>query len=142
MRIASCGRAPDTVRIETGAVTEHCAGDVQQAVGHRAQSAGVAMTAGSQRPVLVVADRIVLGGNPGPVVGGVAQPVVGCLAPRHDHALPRTAGDRSHPAETAQRVVVPTPHRVASLAKQRREHLGANAGQRQQDGRIPGLLRR
>ena len=133
---------PTRCESKTGAVTEHCAGDVQQAVGHRAQSAGVAMTAGSQRPVLVVADRIVLGGNPGPVVGGVAQPVVGCLAPRHDHALPRTAGDRSHPAETAQRVVVPTPHRVASLAKQRREHLGANAGQRQQDGRIPGLLRR
>ena len=116
MRIASCGCAPDTVRIETGAVTEHRAGDVQQAVGHRAQSAGVAMTAGSQRPVLVVADRIVLGGDPGPVVGGVAQPVVGCLSPRHDHALPRTAGDRSYPAETAKRVVVPPQRPVLVVA--------------------------
>ena len=79
LRIASCGCAPDTVRIETGAVTEHRAGDVQQAVGHRAQSAGVAMTAGSQRPVLVVADRIVLGGNAGP--SGRRRRAAGCGLP-------------------------------------------------------------
>ena len=38
---------PDTVRVETGAVAQHCAGDVEQAVGHRAQGAGVSVAATS-----------------------------------------------------------------------------------------------
>ena len=58
------------------------------------------------------------------MVGGVAQPVVGRLAPRHDHA---------------KCVVVTPPHRVVALGKQRSEHLGADAGHRQQDGRIGRL---
>ena len=77
---------------EAGAVAEHRAGDVEQAVGHRAQGARVSVATGAERPVLVVADRIALGGDTGPVVGGVAQPVVGRLSPRHDHALTRNGG--------------------------------------------------
>ena len=117
-----------TVGVEAGAGAEHRAGDVEQAVGHRAQSARVSVAPGAERPVLVVADGIALGSDAGPVVGGVAQPVVGRLAPGHDHALARTAGDRSHPAQTAKCVVVPPPHGIAALAKQRSEHLGADAG--------------
>ena len=74
----------------------------------------MSVATGAERPVLVVADRIALGGDTGPVVGGVAQPVVGRLSPCHEHALTRTAGDWSHPAETAKCVVVPSP-RTASL---------------------------
>ena len=102
----------------------------------------MSVATGAERPVLVVADRIALGGDTGPVVGGVAQPVVGRLSPRHDHALTRTAGDWSHPAETAKCVVVPSPHRVVALGKQRGEHLVADAEQRQQDGRIGRFCRR
>ena len=35
----------DTLRIETGSVAEHRAGNVEQAVGHRTQGAGVSVTA-------------------------------------------------------------------------------------------------
>ena len=52
----SCSCAPDTVRVEAGAVTEHRAGDVQRAVGHRAR--GTRVAASPKRPVLVVAGRI------------------------------------------------------------------------------------
>ena len=43
----SRGGGLGTVRVEAGAVAEHGAGDVEQAVGHRAQSPGVAVAAGT-----------------------------------------------------------------------------------------------
>ena len=58
------GRA-DTLRIETGSGAEHRAGDVEQAVGHRAQGAGVPVAAAAQLPILVVADRVALCGDAG-----------------------------------------------------------------------------
>ena len=67
---------------------------------------------------------------------------MGRLSPRHDHALARTPGDWSHPSQTAQRVVVPPPYRVAAFGNQRGEHLGADTGQRPQDSRIRQLFRR
>ena len=63
--LGSRGGNPDTVRVETGAVAQHRAGDVEQAVGHRAQGARVSVTAGAQRLILGVADRITLGGDAG-----------------------------------------------------------------------------
>ena len=56
--------------------------------------------------------------------------------------LPERRVTGAHPAETAKCVVVPPPHRVAALGKQRGEHFGGGAGQRQQDGRIRRFLRR
>ncbi len=64
------------MRVEASAVAQYRAGDVEQAVGHRAQRARVSVAAGAQRLMLVVADGIALGGDAGPAVGGVAQPVV------------------------------------------------------------------
>ena len=103
----SGSRAPDTVRVETRAVTQHRTGDVEQAVSHRAQGAGVAVAAGAERLILVVADRIALGGDARPVAGSVAQSVVGGQTARDEQALARTPSDRSHSAETAKCVVVP-----------------------------------
>ena len=108
----------------------------------RPLGACMAVTASPERLVLVVAGRVAMGGDAGPVIGGIAQPIVGRQSPRHDHALSRTAGDRSYPAEAAKGVEVPPPYRIATLGKQRGHHLGADARQRQQDGRIPELLRR
>ena len=68
---------PGTMRVEAGTVAEHCAGDVQQAVGHRAQGARVSVAPGAQRLVLAVADRITLDGDARPIEDGVAQSVVG-----------------------------------------------------------------
>ena len=45
--LGSRGGNPDTVRVETGAGAQHRAGDVEQAVGHRAQGARVSVTAGA-----------------------------------------------------------------------------------------------
>ena len=56
-------RGPHTLRVETRAVTQHRAGNVEQAVGHRTQGAGVIVPAGAQRPILVVADRVALDGG-------------------------------------------------------------------------------
>ena len=48
----SRGGGLGTVRVEAGAVAEHGAGDVEQAVGHRAQGSGVAVAAGAQCLIL------------------------------------------------------------------------------------------
>ena len=88
------------------------------------------MTAAAQRLILGAADRVAVGSDASPVVGGVAQPVVGRQTAHHEQALARTPGDRRHPAETAKRVVVPPPQRVATLGKQRSEDAGSDAGQR------------
>ena len=95
----SRSRDLDTVRVEAGAVAEHRAGDVEQAVSHRAQGARVSVATGAERPVFVVADRIALGGDTGPVVGGVAQP------PRRDSEVRRSpvAAPRRCPRQAAWR---------------------------------------
>ena len=100
------------------------------------------MAAAAQRLILGAADRVAVGSDASPVVGGVAQPVVGSQAAHHEQAFSRTPGDRRHPAETAKRVVVPPPQRVATLGKQRSEDAGADAGQREQDGRLGRRWRR
>ena len=90
--------------------------------------------------MLVLADRIALGGDAGPVAGGVAQSFVGRQTPRHDQALARTPGDRSHPAQTAKCFIVPPLYGVATLGSQRGEHLGADTGHREQDGASGGCF--
>ena len=108
---------PSAVPVEAGAVAEHRAGDVEQAVSHGAQGAGVTVAAGAECLILGVADRVVLGGDARPVVGGVAQSIVGGQTARDEQTLARTPSDPSHSAETAQCVVVPPPHCVATLGK-------------------------
>ena len=73
-------------------VAQHGAGDVQEAVGDGTQRAGVTVAAPAQGVVAGLAHRIVLRRDAGPVVGGVAQPVVGGQAPGHDPAPAGTAG--------------------------------------------------
>ena len=101
----------------------------------------MSVTATAQRLILGAAGRIALGSDARPVVGGVAQAVVSGQAAHHEQALPRTPGDRRYPAEAAQRVVVSPPQRVASLGEQRREHARADAGKRQQNGRVSRCVR-
>ena len=67
---------------------------------------------------------------------------MGSQAAHDEQALARPPGDRRHPAETAKRVVVPPPQRVTTLGKQRSEDAGADAGQREQDGRVGRRWRR
>ena len=43
----SPGSRPDTLRVETGAVAQHRAGNTEQTVGHRAQGARVSVAAGA-----------------------------------------------------------------------------------------------
>ena len=129
-RSGSGSTHPGTMRVEAGTVAEHRAGDVQQAVGHRAQGARVSVAPGAQRLVLAVADRITLDGDARPIEDGVAQSVVGRPPLYHEQTLARTPGDRCHPAQTAKCVVVPPPHRVAAFSEKRGEHPGTDAGRR------------
>ena len=56
--------------------------------------------------------------------------------------LPERRVTGATPQRQRKGIEVPLPYRNATLGKQRGQHLGADARQRQQDGRIPGLLRR
>ena len=141
-KIGSGSSNTGTVRIEAGTVAEHRTGDVEQAVGHRAQGARVSVATGAQRHVLAVADRIALDGDARPIEDSVAQSVVGRPPLCHEQSLARTPGDRSHPTQAAKCVVVPPPHRVAAFGEKRGEHPGADAGQRQQDGCVGPFCRR
>ena len=141
-RIGSASRDPGTVRVETGAVTEHCASDVQQAISNRAEGATVTVAASAQRPVLAVADRIELHGDARPMEDSVPESAVRRQATLHEQAPTRALRDRSHPAPAAKRGVVAPPHRVAARGKQRGQHPGADAGQRPQDRRVRRLGRR
>lgn len=74
--------------------------------------------------------------------GSVSQAAVGRQTTRHEQALARTPGNRRHSAQTAKGVVVSRLYGVATLGKQRRKHFDADAGHREQDGRIGWLSRR
>ena len=82
---------------QRGAVTEHRAGDVLQAIGNRARGAAVTVTAGSRRPVLAVADRSELDGDSSPVEVGVGKSAVRCQTALDHQALARTLRDRNTP---------------------------------------------
>ena len=132
----SRGSRPGTVRVEAGSISEHRAGDVEQAVGYRTQGAGVPVAAGAQGAVLAVARRIPLGSHPSPVECSLTQPVMGGETARHDQAPAGAAGDWRHAAEAAQRGVVSSLQHVTRLGQQRGQDARADARQRQQDGRV------
>jgi len=65
---------------EGGAGGEHGAGDGEEAVGDRAQCAGVAVATSAQGGVFLAAVRVALHGDAGPVVGGIGEAVVSGMA--------------------------------------------------------------
>src|SRR5208337_3184857 len=58
-------------RVEEASGFEHGAGDVEEAVGDRAQGAAVRVAAASEFGVFGSASRVVLNGDAGPMVDGV-----------------------------------------------------------------------
>ena len=132
--------------VEEGAAGEHGTGHREQAVGDRAQGAGMPVPAGAQGPVAGLGNRLVLGGSAGPVEGGLLQARAGGLAAPDDARLAGAPGDRGDPAQAAQGAAVPPGQRVACLGQQGGEHDAAHARQGAQDldiaGFGPGALRR
>ena len=84
--------------IEDRLVFEHRAGDAEHAVADAAKRASVAVTI-TQRGVFRLADGVVLYRDPGPMVDGVLEPVVGCETSYDDQRL---AGPLGHGSDAGQ----------------------------------------
>ena len=74
-------------------VLEHLAGDLEQAVADGSQRPGMSVTAGAERGVPRLADRVVDDGDPGPVMDGVPQAFAGGHATQDEHRLAGPLGD-------------------------------------------------
>src|SRR5512144_953710 len=81
----------------------------------------MAVAALAQRVIALPADRIELNGDVGPMVEGIAQPVVAGLAAPHDAAPAAATGDRGGACQGSQKMIVSLVHRLPSLGEQRGE---------------------
>ena len=122
-RVGSCRPDSRTVRLPATLV---CAGDVQQAVAHRARRAH----GRGRRPGATGTCRGCLGAFGGDRANGDRHPATGC-GPPVAASRSRSSGkrvDRSQGAETATRIVVPGSPQSLALGKQAGQHLGAERG--------------
>jgi hypothetical protein len=94
------------LRVEVSTMSEHGAGHIQETVGHTAQGARMRMTTLAQLSIPASACRIMLDGNPRPMVQRQPKPHVGCPAHAHHAAFAAAAGHRGHTAEVAQSLVI------------------------------------
>ena len=116
-------------RVEQGAIFQHGAGDTEQAVGDRSESAAVAVTPAAQRGVLGLACRIKLNGDTRPVVHGISKPVAAGLPSDDNAALAGLLGDGRDSGQTAQSGVVAPFKAIPSLCEQRGEDNPSNSRQ-------------
>ena len=124
------------VWLVAGLGSEHRTRDCEQAVGDRAQRAGMAVAPGSQRSVLGLAYGVVLDGDAGPVVECIAEARMGCEA-AHDYlGLAGPPGDGSDSAQTAEGLVVAFGQRLWGLGEQRGEDGLADSGQGGEDRHV------
>ena len=127
--------------VERRAGTEHGASDSEQAVRDRAQGAAVGVAASAQGLVLGPAEGVVLDRDPAPVIGGVDQAGLGGPAADDAPRLAGAPGDRGHPAQAAQGLVVSGVQRAGSLCEQRGEDGSPDARQRREDRPVALLTR-
>src|SRR5215207_5396563 len=97
------------------------------------------VAAGAKGCVFRLASRVVLHGNAGPVVDGVAQADVGGLAHEHDAALAGSLRDRSHPRQASKRSIVSPLQGLEGLGQQRGEDNPSDPWQRSEDRHIARL---
>jgi hypothetical protein len=107
------------VWIEDGLGLEHGTGHADEAIGNRSERAAMAVAA--KGCVFRLASRVVLHGNAGLMVDGVAQADVGGLAHEHDAALAGSLGDGSHTRQASKRSIVPPLLGLEGLGQQRGE---------------------
>jgi hypothetical protein len=129
---------PETDR--SGAGSQHGAGDVEQAIGDRAQGASVIVTAASQRSVFSAAFGVVLHGDACPVVHGVGKARIAGITSEHDPAFARAPGDGRNPCQTAQSGVISSPQRIGTFCKQRGEDDPSHSHQGCEDLHVTLLL--
>ena len=97
------------------------------------------VTAGAKSRVFCLASRVVLHGDAGPVVDGVAQADVGGLAHEHDAALAGALGDGSHPRQASKRSIVAPLQGLEGLGQQRGKDNPSDSRQRLEDRHIARL---
>jgi hypothetical protein len=99
-------------------MSEHGASHVQETVGHTAQGAWMRMTAFAQLSIPGSACRIMLDGNPRPMVQRQPKPYVGCPAHAHHATFAAASGHGGHNAEVAQSLVISSAEGIRGLAQQ------------------------
>lgn len=80
--------------VEGGAGFQHGTGDIEEAVGDRSQRAAMTVPAAPESGVFGPALGVMLDGNAGPMVHGVAKPVMASLSPDDNTAFAGPLGDR------------------------------------------------
>src|SRR3954464_6209128 len=88
------------------------------------------VAAGAKGRVFRLASRVVLHGDAGPVVDGIAQADVGGLAHEHDATLAGSLGDGSYARQASKRLVVSPLQGLERLGKQRSEDNPSDPWQR------------
>ena len=101
---------------------EHHAQHVEQAITDPAQGPSMTVPVVAQLDVTLLAHRIALNGDTGPMVHGVFQTPVAGPAADHEALLAAAPGDRSLTCHRPQSVIISLPQRLASLGEQRGEN--------------------
>ena len=107
------------VTIEQPLAFEQRAHDIEQSIADGAERSCMTMTTAAQLGVALFAGRIMLDGNPAPMMYSVLQPLVAGMASQDDATLATAASDRCLTRQHAQYMVVSLPQRLAGLGQQR-----------------------
>ena len=107
--------------VEQGAIFEHGASDVEEAICNRSQSPAMTMPPAAEGGVFGFARWIMLNGDARPMVHGVGKPVTTGLPSDDNGALAGLLGDRRNSGQIAQRGVVAPFQAIPSLCEQRGE---------------------
>lgn len=123
--------------VEEGAVSEHRAGEGEEAIGDGPECAAMCLSSGSEGSVGGSTLWVVLRGDSGPVVQGVAKAKAASLS--HDDNRPGTGSlaaisrDRCDTTERAKSLVVSRGKGLRGLREQRGENNPSDSRQGTQD---------
>src|SRR5215217_5621635 len=104
-----------------------------------ATARSAAMAVATKACIFRLASRVVLHGNAGLMVDGVAQADVGGLAHEHDAALAGSLGDGSYARQTAKCLIDSPLHGLEGLGQQPGEDNPSDSGQGSEDRHIARL---
>ena len=105
-RRSGCRLLHRMLRIEERSACQHGTGHSEQPISDGPQGTGVVVAFQSQRVVLGAADPVVLHGNPAPVIDSIIETAVGGQTSYDDAPVARASGNRGHPTQAAQGVIV------------------------------------
>jgi len=130
------GRRRGVLGVEQFSPFQQDASNAEHPVGDAAQGTAVGMAACAQRFVPTLAFRIFLHRDTGPMEHGLTQPGMGSVAHDNDAGLATAPGDRLHPGQGPERIIVPAAERPGRFGQQGGEVRFADARQRSENGSI------